>query len=188
MLEVSALALFPADKRMKPGEYGHVIAAHGDGSTSLEELHWGLRPRDGGRPWGLIRSEGKSFDGLRCIVPVDDFSINGHHPNPGKWQVVPTRPNAAFAGIWRRPYPDWPASYALLTVEAGPDLAPYEPRQNIVLWEEDWRDWLHHLRPAEEILRAPPMGSLVVERRLGRSRAQREAPEPQKREPSLFGS
>jgi putative SOS response-associated peptidase YedK len=53
-------------------------------------------------------------------------------------------------------------AFTLLTVPPGPDLAPYHDRQIVVLPPARGLDWLTLCRPAGEILRAPPAGSLAV--------------------------
>jgi putative SOS response-associated peptidase YedK len=64
-------------------------------------------------------------------------------------------------------------AFTLLTVEPGPDLAPYHDRQIVVLAPRAGPDWLALSHPPAEILRAPPAGTLAVTtvRKDGRSLA-----------------
>ena len=51
----------------------------------------------------------------------------------------------------------------MLTVEPGPDIAPYHSRQVVVLGPSAWRTWLGGDQP-EAVLRPAPAGTLQVER------------------------
>jgi putative SOS response-associated peptidase YedK len=53
--------------------------------------------------------------------------------------------------------------FTLLTVDPGPDVAPYHNRQVVMLDRADWLAWLDLTRPQAELLRALPAGSLAVE-------------------------
>ena len=53
-------------------------------------------------------------------------------------------------------------AFTLLTLAPGPDLAPYHDRQVAVLPPREGLDWLTLARPAPDILRTPPAGSLEV--------------------------
>jgi putative SOS response-associated peptidase YedK len=50
--------------------------------------------------------------------------------------------------------------FAMLTVDPGPDLAPYHDRQIVVLPPDQGMAWLTLSKPESEILRAPPRGRL----------------------------
>jgi putative SOS response-associated peptidase YedK len=162
--KANALGLFPNDRRMQPGRLGAVVVVDEvTRRTRVVDMAWGLKPREPGRPWSLIRSEGRRFDARRCIVLLDEFYINSREgPNAGRWRVTPVRPHAGFAGIWRPAEAGWPVAYAMLTVAAGTDLIPYEPRQNVILWQEHWGDWLLARKSEVAILKPPPPRSLVV--------------------------
>jgi putative SOS response-associated peptidase YedK len=75
-----------------------------------------------------------------------------------------------FAGIWRPAKLDWPEAYAILTVEANPDFAPYHDRQMAVLRREQRLAWLDSLAPEDVLLRPLAAGSFQVkeDRRAGR--------------------
>jgi putative SOS response-associated peptidase YedK len=69
-----------------------------------------------------------------------------------------------FAGIWRPASADWPEAYAMLTVEANADVAPYNDRQLAVLRRVQRMEWLDLTRPEEELLRPLPRRTFDVGR------------------------
>jgi putative SOS response-associated peptidase YedK len=58
--------------------------------------------------------------------------------------------------------PDWPEAYAILTVEANPDVALYHDRQMVVLRREQRLDWLDSQVAEDKLLRPLPAGSFRV--------------------------
>ena len=48
----------------------------------------------------------------------------------------------------------------MLTMEPGPDIAPYHNRQIVILPRAQWADWLG--RSPEAVIPALPAGSLAV--------------------------
>ncbi|MBB6219373.1 SOS response-associated peptidase family protein [Rhizobium leguminosarum] len=146
-----------------PLDERRVIIRRHDGDVEMVELPWGLRPRDGGpRAVNVIRSEGRSFPSHRCLVPASEFrhrSFSFSLVN-GDWFY--------FAGIWRPAADDWPEAYAVLTIEANPDIAPFHDRQMAVLTDQRMV-WLDGLFPEEEILRPLPAGTFGVKRHAGTS-------------------
>ena len=51
----------------------------------------------------------------------------------------------------------------MLTMEPGPDIAPYHDRQIAILNREDWKAWLDPSISATSILKSLPADSLSVE-------------------------
>jgi putative SOS response-associated peptidase YedK len=51
----------------------------------------------------------------------------------------------------------------MLTIDPGPDVAPYHNRQVVVLQPENWAAWINLTKPEAELLRPLPAGSLSVE-------------------------
>ena len=51
----------------------------------------------------------------------------------------------------------------MLTMEPGPDIAPYHDRQIVVLERNAWADWLDPAVPAASLVRPLPEGTLLVE-------------------------
>jgi putative SOS response-associated peptidase YedK len=71
-------------------------------------------------------------------------------------------PIFCVAGIWRA-NKDVGDAFTMLTMEPGPDIAPYHDRQIAVLNREDWGVWLDPSVSAKSILKSLPPGSLAVE-------------------------
>jgi putative SOS response-associated peptidase YedK len=69
-----------------------------------------------------------------------------------------------FAGVWRPATRDWPEAYAILTIEANDDVAPFHDRQMAVLRREQRMAWLDWICPAEKLLRPLPSGTFAVSR------------------------
>jgi putative SOS response-associated peptidase YedK len=67
-----------------------------------------------------------------------------------------------IAGIWRS-NSDVGEAFAMLTMDPGPDIAPYHDRQIAILDRADWADWLDLSGLAKGILKTLPAGSLSVE-------------------------
>jgi putative SOS response-associated peptidase YedK len=45
------------------------------------ELPWGLQPRErGGRPFTVVRAEGRTFPSHRCLVPASEFAFAAAAP------------------------------------------------------------------------------------------------------------
>jgi putative SOS response-associated peptidase YedK len=140
-----------------PLDERRVIIRRHDGGVEMVELPWGRRPRDGGaRAVNVVRSEGRTFPTHRCLVPASEFrhkSFSFSLAN-GDWFY--------FAGIWRPAIEDWPEAYAILTIDANADLAPFHDRQMAVLKRDQRLAWLDGLLPEDEILRPLPAGTFRV--------------------------
>ena len=67
-----------------------------------------------------------------------------------------------IAGIWRETKDDGEA-FTMLTMEPGPDIAPYHDRQIVVIEREAWADWLDPSVSARDLIKPLPSGSLKVE-------------------------
>ncbi|RVD01468.1 SOS response-associated peptidase, partial [Mesorhizobium sp. M7A.F.Ca.ET.027.02.1.1] len=67
-----------------------------------------------------------------------------------------------FAGVWRPATRDWPEAYAILTIEANDDVAPFHDRQMAVLRRDQRMAWLDRTCLEEELLRPLPAGTFVV--------------------------
>lgn len=72
-------------------------------------------------------------------------------------------PFMAIAGLWRDGEGNKPPTFAMLTTEPGPDVAPTYNRQIVVLRPGDWAAWLHLTKPEAELMKALPAGSLAME-------------------------
>jgi len=132
----------------------------------LVELAWGLNPKDPEqRPFRFVRSEGRTFPSHRCLVPASEFHVTTDNKSyrfalaDGNWFYL--------AGIYRPATIDWPESYAILTVEANPEVARYQERQGAVLLRRQNMEWLDATVPETEILQPLPARSFIVERMSG---------------------
>jgi putative SOS response-associated peptidase YedK len=150
----------PFDSETSLGERRIIVRRSGDGVEMLE-LPWGLEPFEtGGRPVTVLRAEGKTFPGRRCLVPASVFRHRSRGKNysfslaDGDWFY--------FAGIWRPATRNWPESYAILTTTANDDIAPFHDRQMAVLRREQRMAWLDLTRAETEILQPLPPGSFRV--------------------------
>jgi len=139
-----------------------IIRRDGD-AVEMVQLPWGLQPKDSeGRPFTLLRAERRRFPMHRCLVPASEFRFGRGNRrytvslSDGDWFYL--------AGIWRPALPDWPEAFAILTVEANPDMAPYQDRQMAVLRREQRMHWLDLLRPEHELLVPQPGGAFRVQR------------------------
>ena len=146
----------------------------GTGERRLDLLRWGLVPRWAKDPAGAARlinaraetvattpAFREAFRRRRCLVPADGFY---------EWQAVPGAARKqpytvqlasgqpmAFAGLWEA----WrdPASgevlrtFAILTTDANPFLAPLHRRMPAILDRGTWRAWLgDDAAPPEHLL------------------------------------
>jgi putative SOS response-associated peptidase YedK len=136
-----------------------------DGAARQLECRWGLRPSEPrGRPWSLLRAEGRPIDNP-CLIIASDFIVQTE-TSAGKKRhrvsLLTEKPFFCIAGIWRSATEDWPDAYAALTVEASPDIAPLKDRHMAVVRPEDWEDRLRGARAPELILRPFPPGSFRI--------------------------
>lgn len=130
--------------------------------VEMVEAGWGLQPFDGpGKPFRFIRSEGKTFPTHRCLVPASEFEIkNGDR----RFRVSLEDGNFFYlAGVWRPANPDWPLSFAVVTIEANPDVFFYQERQGAVLLRRQNMAWLDLTVPQEELLQALPARSFAIQ-------------------------
>lgn len=153
-----------ATRLERPGKTARVMIWE-DGRLEQAELCWGLRPAEpGARPISLLRAEGREVK-KRCLIVANDFYLRPGTAPDGKRrrvELITPAPFICFAGIWRSEQDDWPAAFAGLTVEAYPDVAPYQDRHLAVVHEEDWMDWLQGRGSTKAILRRFPPGSFRV--------------------------
>lgn len=138
-----------------------VIIRRNGGDVEMVKLPWGLQPRDpGGRPFTVVRAEGRTFPSHPCLVAASEF----RHRSKGKrYSFALTSGDwFYFASIWRPATRDWPEAYAILTIAASDDVAPYHDRQMAVLRRDQRMAWLDLTCPEEELLRPLPAASFSV--------------------------
>lgn len=138
-----------------------VVIRRNAGDVDMVELPWGLQPYErGGRPFTVIRAEGRSFPSHRCLVPASEFRhrSRGKHYGfslaDGDWFY--------FAGVWRPETGDWPESYAILTIAANADVEPFHDRQMAVLRRDQRMAWLDRTCREDELLQPLPPGTFKV--------------------------
>ena len=150
-----------------PPDQRRIIVRYGDEGVEMVELPWGLCAKaPGNQRFMLVRAEGRRFPSNRCLVPASEFLISRHGHRyrfslaDGDWFY--------FAGIWRPASEGWPEAYAILTIEANADVAPYHERQMAVLRRRQRMDWLDLSRPEHELLQPLPIGAFRIERAIAR--------------------
>lgn len=152
---------------VKITDVGPIVRAAERGRGDLVQRRWSW-PGTHNKPVYNFRSEGRDLGPKRCIIVADGFYEFTTPQEPGKkrkdkWYF--TRPGERFigiAGIWRE-HPDVGEAFTMLTMEPGPDIAPYHDRQIVILDRSSWIDWLDPSVPSQGLIRPLPKGSLVVE-------------------------
>jgi len=142
------------------------------GVGALVNRRWSWPGPGGGKPVYNYRAEGREFASKRCLILADGFYEFTKAEDPkqkrqNKW-LFTLRDHEwfAIAGIWRR-HETAGEAFTMLTLDAGPDVAPYHHRQIIPLPRDRWADWLDPGVPAPEVLGVLPAGSLEVRQVFG---------------------
>jgi putative SOS response-associated peptidase YedK len=158
--------LQPRDIRITdPGPIVRASAAN-PGSYELVVRRWSW-PGSGGKPVYNFRSDGREFDNGRCLIVADgfyEFTAPSDPKQKRKDRWLFSHPEGGIVGIagLTRTVPEIGEAFTMLTTEPGEDVAPYHNRQVAVVPPESWRDWLDYRRPARELLKALPGGTLSV--------------------------
>ncbi|WP_176590673.1 SOS response-associated peptidase [Sphingobium sp. EM0848] len=137
------------------------------GMGELVNRRWSW-PGNNGKPVYNFRSEGRAFKSHRALILADGFYefTDPVVPRPkdkrlDKWLfTMKDHDWFCIAGIWR----ESPAgeAFTMLTMDAGPDVAPYHHRQIIPLTRDQWVDWLDPTVPAKDVLGWLKQGNLPV--------------------------
>lgn len=147
-----------------------IVRSRGDG-FELVQRRWSW-PGPGGKPVFNYRGEGREFANTassgRCLIVADGFYEYTAPEDGGKRKTrwLFTRPGEDFfgiAGLWRTDASVGEAC-TMLTVEPGPDVAPYHNRQVAVIGRADWAAWLDAAAPAPALLKPSPAGTFDVTR------------------------
>ncbi|TGV15209.1 SOS response-associated peptidase [Mesorhizobium sp. M8A.F.Ca.ET.173.01.1.1] len=137
------------------------------GEGDLVQRRWSW-PGQNKRPVYNFRSDGREFASNRCLIPADGFYEFTDPTDKGKkrkdkWLFTKRdEPIFCIAGIWRETS-DVGEAFTMLTMEPGPDIAPYHDRQIVILGREVWADWLNSTVPAQSLIRQLAAGTLQVE-------------------------
>lgn len=166
----------PAREDIKITDFAPIVkSSDGASAGSLVNRRWSW-PGQGGKPVYNFRSDGRDFIDKRCLVLCDGFyeftdPEDQKQKRLDKW-LFTMKDHRWFcmAGIWRE-YEGGEA-FTLLTMDAGPDIAPYHHRQIIPLPRTRWADWLDPRVPSGDILEWLPEGSLEVTQVFGKPPAQ----------------
>lgn len=133
-----------------------------DGQAKAVNMRWGFKPPEQGeRPISLLRAERWEIQ-RPCLVPANEFALKQEGKVKYRAKLKTDQPFFCLAGMWRPASRDWPASFAVLTVEAYPDIQPYKDRHVAVVRPEDWYNWLMETTPKDEILRPFPLNSFDI--------------------------
>lgn len=142
-----------------------VEGARGEGELVQRRWSW---PAPNKRPTYNFRSEGREFISNRCLIVADGFyeftvPTEKGKKRKDKWLFTKRdEPIFCIAGIWRETK-DVGEAFTMLTMEPGPDIAPYHDRQIVILERNAWADWLDPSVPAQSLIRPLPPASLAVE-------------------------
>jgi putative SOS response-associated peptidase YedK len=140
------------------------------GDTTQAELvtrRWSW-PGTGGKPVYNFRSDGRTLNQGRCLIPVDQFyeftaPADPKQKRKDKWAFrLAGHEWFCIAGLWRTD-PAVGEAFTMLTCPPGPDIEPYHGRQVVVLGRDDWARWLDPAIPSGELCRPLPAGSLTVQ-------------------------
>jgi putative SOS response-associated peptidase YedK len=148
--------LEPRDS-IRPTDPAPIVIGSSDGAE-LKQLRWGfVQP---GRPPVInFRSEGRRFPKGRCLIPTDGFyEFTGAKAPKSKWLFTRADGGELFCigGLVRDD------RFTMLTMEPGPDIAPYHNRQVVIVPRSKWAAWLGPAE-AQPSLNLLPAGSLKVE-------------------------
>ncbi len=140
------------------GARAPIVARH-EGDLALMMTPWAWKGPTG-KPVFNFRTEGRDFTTAdRCLIPACGFyeftTAQPGEKKKTKWLFeMPAHPDFWIAGVMKQ------GAFAMLTCEAGPDIAPYHNRQIVLLAPDQGLAWLNEAR--EGLLTASPEGSLAV--------------------------
>ncbi|QPC91524.1 SOS response-associated peptidase [Mesorhizobium sp. INR15] len=137
------------------------------GEGDLVQRRWSW-PAQNKRPVYNFRSDGREFASNRCLILADGFYEFTDPTETGKrrkdkWLFTKRdEPIFCIAGIWRQTE-DVGEAFTMLTMEPGPDIAPYHDRQIVILDRKDWASWLDPSVSAKSLIKPLQAGTLLVE-------------------------
>jgi putative SOS response-associated peptidase YedK len=142
-----------------------VEGMRGEGDMVQRRWSWSGQNK---RPVYNFRSEGRKFTSNRCLIVADGFyeftdPVEEGKKRKDKWLFTKRdEPISCIAGIWRETR-DVGEAFTMLTMEPGPDIAPYHDRQIVILERKAWADWLDPSVSAKSLIKPLPAGTLSVE-------------------------
>ena len=142
-----------------------VDGVRGEGDLVQRRWSW---PGQNKRPVYNFRSDGGEFTSGRCLIIADGFyeftdAEDKKKKRKDKWLFTKRdEPIFCIAGIWRETK-DVGEAFTMLTMDPGPDIAPYHDRQIVILERDAWADWLDPAVPAQSLIRPLLAGTLLVE-------------------------
>ncbi|HEY2750699.1 SOS response-associated peptidase [Phenylobacterium sp.] len=139
---------------IRPTDPAPILLGSPEGAE-LRQLRWGFASPRG--PVINFRSDGRRFPSGRCLIPADGFyEFTGEKAPKSKWLFTAADTDFfCIAGLVRED------RFTMLTMEPGPDIAPYHNRQIVILPRPQWADWLGP--SSDAVIPALPAGSLKVE-------------------------
>jgi len=144
-----------------PGKIARIMIWE-DGDAREVRYKWGFKPVEpDGRLLSLLRSENWKVT-RPCLMIANEFGLKVDGSTKYRASLITDEPFFCVAGTWRPATQDWSASFAVFTVDASPDIAPYKDRHVAVVRPEDWYDWLMETRPPLDILQPFPPGSFRI--------------------------
>ena len=179
-LGVSDISAFTSRYNLAPTSLVPIVRGPRPRRTA-STAQWGLVPPWAAAPGGsrLANARAESiaarpafrdaFQRRRCVVPASGFyewETRGGRKLP--WYFSPREgPPLALAGIWAEGTENTPATFALITTEACPEVARIHDRMPVALPPEAVEAWLDPAPPAAELLpllRPLPAGVLAATR------------------------
>ncbi|KAA0687932.1 SOS response-associated peptidase [Neorhizobium sp. P12A] len=157
-----------AREDIKITDMGPIVRANNNGPADAELVQRRWSWPQNKRPVYNFRSDGREFNSNRCLIIADGFyeftdPTDSKKKRKDKWLFTKKdEPIFCIAGIWRET-PDVGEAFTMLTMEPGPDIAPYHDRQIVILERDSWADWLDPSVSAKSLIRPLPAGTLNVE-------------------------
>ena len=172
---------FGASWNAAPTQQLPVIRRGGQGEARLSLVRWGLVPHwsktgpDGGKPLINARSETaaqkptfrSALQRRRALIPADGFYEWSRREDGSKQPWYISRADGAamvMAGVWERwgEGADRLDSFAILTHEAGPDIAHLHHRSPVFVEREDFTRWLDPQTDPAGFFGPDPKGRLTA--------------------------
>lgn len=129
--------------------------------VEMVEATWGSDPRfSDGISFRFVRAETGGFSTRRCLIPASEFRMGS-----GKKRYRASLDSGNFfylAGIWEPALADWPLSYRIITVDANPDIAPYQDRHGAIVQRRQVMQWLDGEIGEDDLLTPLPANTFAV--------------------------